>query len=413
MPIFERTQTPRHVTCDPRNRDFFQAPYPFYQTMHDSAPTFFWEEFGMWCFTGWDDVNALLRDKRFGRQILHVATREELGWPAPAEHLSNFAASESHSLLQLEPPEHTRLRTLVNRAFVSRQVELLRPRVETLANELIDNFIDKDSIDLIDAFATPIPVMIISDMLGVPRDMAPQLLDWSHRIVKMFSFRRNLELEKDADLAAKEFSNYLRELAEEKRKNPSEDLLSYMLETEHRGQKLTEQEMVSTVILLLNAGHEATVHQTGNAVKTILESGISPTELFSTPEITAKTVEECLRFDAPLHMFMRYALQDIELENGVTLKKGNEIGLNLGAANRDPKKFMLPHEFNIHREVQGNVSFGAGIHFCIGAPLARLELQTTLKVLFERLPDLRLKGTPQYEDNYHFHGLEKLEVSWK
>jgi len=178
------------------------------------------------------------------------------------------------------------------------------------------------------------------------------------------------------------------------------------------GQKLTEDEVISTAILLLNAGHEATVHTTGNAVKTILESGRDPQELFATPEQTEATVEECLRFDAPLHMFTRYALSDVTLEGGQSFKKGEVIGLMLGAANRDPVRFKDADRFDPFRTDGQNVSFGAGIHFCIGAPLARIELQVALSTLFKRLPSLRLEAEPRYNNVYHFHGLERLDVSW-
>jgi len=175
------------------------------------------------------------------------------------------------------------------------------------------------------------------------------------------------------------------------------------------GKKLTDDELISTCVLLLNAGHEATVHQTGNAVKTILDQGGDPRRFFDTPEATAATVEEALRFDAPLHMFTRYAYEEIDL-GPVTLKPGEQIALLLGAANRDPSAFASPHDFRPGRADQKNVSFGAGLHFCIGAPLARLELQQSLSVLFSRMPDLKLEAVPRYRDSYHFHGLETLVV---
>jgi unspecific monooxygenase len=169
---------------------------------------------------------------------------------------------------------------------------------------------------------------------------------------------------------------------------------------------------MSTAILLLNAGHEATVHTTGNGVKAILQSGIDPVTLFSSPEQTEATVEECLRFDAPLHLFTRYALSDLEF-NGIKLRKGDVVGLMLGAANRDPARFADANRFDSFRRDGANVSFGAGIHFCIGAPLARIELQIALSTLFQRLPELQLAEQPRYNDVYHFHGLERLLVSWR
>lgn len=395
----------------PQDVPFVQNPYEFYANRHAANSTFFWTDFGHWCFSGWEDVNRLFRDKRFGRQILHVASREELGWPDPLAHTPHFDAAEAHSLLSIEPPDHTRIRTLVNRAFVSRQIEQMRPKVETLANELLDKLDFSQPVDLIEEYAVPIPVFIIAEMLGVPKNMARQLVDWSHQMVAMYMFGRTRMDELKANEAAREFSDYLRELIAEKRKAPAHDLISHMIETESKGQHLSEDELVSTIILLLNAGHEATVHQTGNAIKAILESDHDLNKMFSTAEQTAATVEECLRYTAPLHMFTRYVLEPIDLPGGLHLNKGDEIGLMLAAANRDPHKFDDPDRFDPYRQDNANVSFGAGIHFCIGAPLARLEMQVALRVLFSRLPQLKLAEVPVFKPVYHFHGLERLMVT--
>lgn len=399
------------ASAAPRDPTFFQNPYAFYAERHATQPAFFWEEYGHWCFAGFKDVSALLRDKRFGREILHVATREEIGLPAPKPHVADFDLTEKFSLLNLEPPAHTRLRTLVNRAFVSRQVEQSRPRIRQLAHDIIDGFEGEESVDLIKAFAAPIPAIVIAEMIGLPAEMAPKLLEWSNRMVTMYMFEVSRETELDANQASADFMAYLREVISERRKAPREDLLTHMLTADQGGEKLTDEEVISTAILLLNAGHEATVHTTGNGVKSILESGLDPKDLFATQEQTEKTVEECLRFDAPLHLFTRYALTDMEIGNSL-LTKGDVIGLMLGSANRDPARFSHPNTFDPFRNDGANVSFGAGIHFCIGAPLARIELQESMSVLFERLPKLRLAETPRYADVFHFHGLEKLMVRW-
>ena len=403
----------RRASAAPRDAAFYQEPYAFYTALHAGTPTFVWEDYGHWCFTGFKEVNALLRDKRFGRQILHVMSREELGWPAPKDHTAAFDLTEKYSLLTLEPPAHTRLRTLVNRAFVSRHVEQLRPRIERLANEIIDGFEAEGSIELIKAFAAPIPAVVIAEMIGLPAEMAPQLLNWSNRMVQMYMFGVTREVEFDANQASEDFMAYLREVIAERRKAPKEDLLTHMLTADPvDGQKLSEDEVVSTAILLLNAGHEATVHTTGNAVKTILESGLDPKKLFASDEQTEATVEECLRYDAPLHLFTRYALTDVTFEDGPTVRKGETIGLMLAAANRDPTRFKDANRFDPFRTDGQNVSFGAGIHFCIGAPLAKIELQLALAALFRRLPGLKLAAEPRYNDVFHFHGLERLDVSW-
>jgi cytochrome P450 len=232
-------------------------------------------------------------------------------------------------------------------------------------------------------------------------------------MVRMYMFEVSRETELDADQAARDFTDYLRGVLAERRKAPREDLVTHMLTADPvDGQKLTEDEVISTAILLLNAGHEATVHTTGNAVKTILQSGLDPKTLFATPAQTEATVEECLRFDAPLHMFTRFALGDVTLDDGLSFKKGEVIGLLLGAANRDPVRFKDADHFDPFRTDGQNVSFGAGIHFCIGAPLARIELQVALSTLFKRLPTLRLANEPRYNNVFHFHGLERLDVSW-
>jgi cytochrome P450 len=411
-PPFAVDAAARRATAQPRDPAFYADPYAFYDAIHAGAPTFLWDNYGHWCFTRFRDVNGLLRDKRFGRQILHLMSREQLGMAPPKAHTAAFDQTEKYSLLTLEPPDHTRLRGLVNRAFVSRNVEQLRPRIEKLANELIDRFAGDGEVELLKAFAAPLPAVVIAEMIGLPAGMAPQLLDWSNRMVAMYMFGVTAETEHDANRASIEFMDYLRGVIAERRKQPREDLLTHMLTSEVDGEKLGEEEVISTTILLLNAGHEATVHTTGNGVAAILKSGLDPKALFATETQTAATVEECLRYDAPLHMFTRYALQDVTLEDGQSFRQGEVIGLMLGAANRDPTRFADANRFDPFRTDGQNVSFGAGIHFCIGAPLARIELQVAMRVLFERLPGLRLAADPVAKNVYHFHGLDRLEVEW-
>lgn len=394
----------RTVSLDPCEPAFFNNPYPAYHEIRAKSPVFKWEEYGYWCFARHDDVNALLRDRRFGRQILHVATRDELGWAETPEHLKPFYAFEQHSLLELEPPVHTRLRGLVNRSFLSRQVERLRPAIISLSNGLIDRIEAKREADLLTDFATPIPVIVICDLLGVPAGMAQQLLSWSHDMVAMYQARRDRAIEDAAVSATIAFGDFMRSYIAKRRKEPGDDLLSELIRAEEQGAKLSEDELVTTAILLLNAGHEATVHAIGNAIKCLLEHNIRE-------DITAGHVEETMRFDAPLHLFTRYALEDLEYA-GIKLKKGETVGLMLGAANRDPERFPVPDRFDAQREPNNHVSFGAGIHFCIGAPLARLEIQVALPLLFERLPKLQLAEAPRYRDAYHFHGLESLKVTF-
>jgi cytochrome P450 len=405
----------RAVSIDPTHPEFYNDPYATYERVRAVAPVFYWREQRLWCFMNAADVGAIMRDRRFGREILPLP-----GQPAPDPlpvpgHVAAFHAVNRDSMLEREPPVHTRLRTLVNRAFVARNIERLRPRISALAHELIDRMEPAHHAELIGAYATPIPVVVIAELLGVPAEMSPQLVDWSHRMVGMFQLGRTREMEDLAEAATREFSGFLRGYFAERRKRPADDLISHLLDVEATGERLSEDEMIATCILLLNAGHEGTVHSIGNGVKTLLEQGTDTRAAFAGGAATEATVEECLRFDPPLHMFNRYAQEDAEVA-GVALRRGAEIALLYGAANRDPARYPRAHEFDPTRPVLGaaaaHASFGGGIHFCLGAPLARLELQIALPILFERLPGIFLRGRPRYRDTYHFHGLEALEVGW-
>jgi cytochrome P450 len=395
------------VRLSPTDPVFVQDPYAAYRLIRAVCPVFFWEDYGFWCFAGHAAVNALFRDRRFGREVTHLTSRAALGWPAIPAHLAPFYDVEAHSMLEREPPVHTRLRMLVNRAFVSRTVERLRPRAAALAHGLIDGFQHHDTIDLLPAFAEVIPVTLIAEMTGIPASEAPRLLDWSHRMVAMYQFGRSRADEDAAVAATQAFTGFIREIIRLRRAAPGDDLLSLLLAAEADGGRLSEDEVVSTVILLLNAGHEATVHAIGNGVAAILRAGADPGALFATAERSAATVEELLRFDPPLHCFTRYALERMTIE-GCALTVGDQVGLLIGAANRDPAAFADPDRLDPDRPAVPHMAFGAGIHFCLGAPLARLELQVALPILFERLPHLRLAQAPRFADRYHFHGLEAL-----
>ncbi len=250
----------------------------------------------------------------------------------------------------------------------------------------------------------PFPYAAIADLLGVPREMAPQLLTWSHRMVAMYQARRDAAIEAQAVTATLEFTQFMRDYVERRRREPRDDLLTQLIAAEQEGEKLSTDELITTAILLLNAGHEATVHALANGIKALLENGLRA-------DGDPRLVEEMLRYDAPLHLFTRYALEDVEVA-GVKLRQGEKIGLLLGAANRDPQRFPDPDRFDPRRDPCPHVSFGAGIHFCVGAPLARLEMQVALPILFERLPRLALAEAPRYRDSFHFHGLERLDVTF-
>ncbi|WP_194094909.1 cytochrome P450 [Marivivens aquimaris] len=385
----------KHFQQSPTDPAFVQNPYPFYDSVRAAGDLFYWDDYQMVCAVSHEAVSALLKDRRLGREI-----PPEKATPIPP-HLKPFYDIEAHSMLELEAPRHKRLRSLVLRAFTSRRIASLAGDIEELSNELIDRF-PEGPLDLIDAFCRPIPVVVICRLLGVPEDRAEDLLRWSNDMVAMYQARRTREVEDAAAKASTEFREFIVGYIEARRKAPANDLLSELIAAEEEGEKLSTDELVTTVILLLNAGHEATVHTMGNGVKTMLERGLT--------EISDASVEEIIRFDPPLHTFTRWVYEDITVF-GHDLKRGQMVGCLLGAANRDPAAYADPNAFDPERKGPTNTSFGGGIHFCVGAPLARLELKVAMGVLFDRLPALKLAGEPQYANVFHFHGLDSLMVT--
>jgi unspecific monooxygenase len=408
-PTFALDEVARTLHLDPRDPAFVQDPWPAYRELLQRAPVFFWRDYGYWVFARHDDVGALLRDPQFGRQVLHVASRAELGWPEPPAHLAPFVSYERHALLELEPPEHARLRALVNRPFLTRVTDRLRPRLEALAHRLVDGFGSRGEVELLEAYATPLPLLAICDVMGIPEGAAGELLRWSNDIVAMYQARRDAAVERRAAEACVAFGAFVRARLAERRAAPAADLLGALAGAENAGDRLSDDEIVSTAMLFLIAGHEATVHAIGNGVKALLERGLDPRPALAEPERAARLVEELLRFDTPLHLFTRFVLQDTEIA-GIRFARGERIGLLLGAANHDAARFERPDELRPERAPNPHVSFGGGIHFCVGAPLARMELQVGLRVLFERLPRLALAEPPRWRDTYHFRGLEALRL---
>jgi cytochrome P450 len=378
----------------PTDPAFVQNPYPFYDRARDQGDLFWWAEYEMPAAAGHATVHALLRHPDLGREM-----PEDLRAPIPPE-LQPFYDVEAHSMLELEPPRHTRLRRLVLHAFTSRRIKELAPEIEALCHDLIDGF-PSEPFDLLEAYAQKVPVIVIARLLGVPESMADQLLIWSNAMVTMYQARRTKADEAAAVHATTEFVDFIRTHAEAVRHQPDDTLISHLLRAEEDGERLTMDELITTCILLLNAGHEATVHTLGNGVKAYLETGPSP--------ITDDAVEEVLRYDPPLHLFTRIAQKDVTLYDH-DFKRGDQVACLLAAANRDPAAYPNPDMFDPTRPAGKTASFGAGIHFCIGAPLARLELKIALDVLFTRCPTLQLADTPRYANLYHFHGLERLFV---
>ena len=391
----------RSLTQSPTDPGFVQDPYPFYDEARKSGDLFHWSDYDRICAVSFRSANALLRDRRWGREM-----PPELRADAP-DHLEPFMALERNSMLELDPPKHTRLRGLVSKAFTSRQVAEQLPAIALIAEKLASGLADQE-FEIQKHFAEKLPVLVIADLLGVPGEMADQLLEWSHRMVAMYQAGRDRRAEDLAAEAAAEFSEFIRHEIESRRAAPKEDLISSLIAAEEDGRRLSADEMVSTCILLLNAGHEATANSIGNAIKAVIESGISSRKLFADGAV-GRTVEETLRYDPPLHMFERHAKQDMEFF-GCEFKRGDTVGVLLGSANRDPAVFPNPNRFDPDREAAGHVSFGAGIHFCVGAPLARAEIAVGLSKFFDRFPNPSFAESPKYADRYHFRGLEALKL---
>lgn len=386
-----------HVSQSPTDPDFVQDPYPFYARARALGPLVFWDDYDLVVTTTHTATNAILRDRRFGREPVDTL-------PVP-DRLKPFFDVEAHSMLELEPPRHTRLRSLVLRAFTSRRIAELAPEITQLTHDLIDRFPDGEH-DLLDTFCRPLPVTIIARLLGVPEQLAPDLLRWSNAMVMMYQAGRTRADEDAAVSATQEFTSFLRGYVDKRRAEAKDDLISNLIAAEQDGEKLSTEELISTCVLLLNAGHEATVHAMGNGLKLCLEQGFAPTD--------APFMEELMRIDPPLHMFTRYAYEDITIA-GHTFARGDQVGLLLAAANHDPAVYPDPTTFDAcrfdpARKTTAQLAFGAGLHFCVGAPLARLEMQIALPILMERCPSLRLAAAPRYADIYHFHGLDALMV---
>ncbi|MEM1233541.1 MAG: cytochrome P450 [Pseudomonadota bacterium] len=375
---------------DPNDPAFVQDPYPAYDRARQIGEFVWWDDYGMVAALSHRAVSDVLKSRSMGRVPLDP--------PPILPHTRAFYDIEAHSMLELEPPRHTRLRGLVLRAFTSRRIRELAPEIEALSAELIAA-LPGGPFDLLTAYAQPLPVRIIARLLGVPEELAPDLLRWSNTMVAMYQSSRSRAVEHAASMAAGAFADFLRGYVKERRSRPADDLITHLIAAEEDGEKLSTEELISTCILLLNAGHEATVHTMGNGVAAMLSHGVT--------DATDAAVEEIMRYDPPLHLFTRWVYEDTEIA-GTLLTRGTQIACLLGAANRDPAVFEDPHTFAPERGSKRHVAFGAGLHFCVGAPLARLELQIGLKALMAE--PLRLAAPPRYGNTYHFHGLEALVV---
>lgn len=388
---------------DPSNPAFIAQPYTVLNELREATPGFRNPLTGQWTITRFADVYETLRDRRLGRAYD--------GLPAPDPRWARFHQHERWSLLCLEPPDHTRIRRLVAKVFTPRAVAAVRPNIEAVSAELFAQCRERGRFEMLRDYAQPFSVAVICSMLGVPRADTQLLLDWSHAIVKMYELSTTDEVRAAADRAAGEYIDYTKALIAEKRRSPDGLLVSELVQVEDAGDTLTEDEIVSTTMVLLEAGHEATVNTLGNGTRALMHHPDQWRRLTS-GEVPARVgIEEMLRWDSPLQLFERWVLEDGVEIAGQRLEVGEEVAMLFGAAERDPRRFADPDRFDIGRGDTAHVGFGGGIHFCVGAPLARQELEVSLAGLVANFPGLAMVTEPEYQPNFVIRGLQALHLS--
>jgi len=391
---------------DTRDPATVANPYDIYRQLRASRDLVWSDRLGLWLAPTHETANATLRSKSLGR--LYQAQE-------PFDEWEIFNWLHSDSILDSEPPKHTRLRSLVQKAFTPGRIAALEPNIKEICGQLLDEAQQKlessGSFDILADYAEPLPVLVIADLLGVPRDMANDLRRWSQDIVKMYEYGRSREQELAAQKAGLEFSSYIADLAAKRKIDPQSDLITALVEVEEQGEKLNEHELIAMCVLLLNAGHEASVNGFGNGMVAMFRNQDQLELMKSSPrELTDTALEEMMRFDSPLHMFERTATSDTVIGE-TTVLKGQKVVSMLGSANRDEEVFENTDQFDITRKHNPHIAFGAGIHFCIGAPLARLEMQNSLPMLFERFPNLQLAGTPVQRPTFVLRGWETIPAT--
>lgn len=374
-------------------------PYPTYAAMREAGPLHWMEGDGMtlmtsgrtWFITRYEDGMSLLHDeKRFVKNLFNAFDAEQLQQLPPAP-LSLQMAMES--MVAQDGADHRRLRTLVGKAFTPRMVRQLAPRVEEIAATLLDGMADRDAVDLMESYAYPLPLTVIAAMLGVPAEDQHHFRRWGSRLVSVPTTPEEAQL---ADQYAAEFRDYLHAQFADRRSTPREDLLTALVQAEEDGDKLRGAELVSMVILLLTAGHDTTVKLIGNGVLTLLQHPEQLATLQREPRLYENAVEEVLRYDTSVPLSTpRWAAEDVTL-HGQTIRRGDQIYVLLGGVHREPGQFACPHAFDIERDdAKKHLAFGHGIHYCLGAPVARLETRIALQRLFERFPHMQLAAAPR------------------
>jgi len=395
-----------HSGLDFTDPEFIANPYPALKELRKGDGPVWHDGMQIFLAAKHGDANDVFRNKSLGR--IFAPKTPEFEW-----EIFNWLHAES--ILDSEPPKHTRLRSLVAKAFNRQKIEGMRPAVERITQQLLDCIDEKvksgETFDLIADYAEPLPVKIIADLLGFPESDEHLLRPWSQAIVKMYEVNPTLQYQTDAKKAGHEFAEYVRGLAEQRKKTSGQDLISELATVEENGEKLNMQELVATCVLLLNAGHEASVNAFGNGMVAVLERPDQTKLMRENPrELTNTALEEFMRFDAPLHLFERTATADTHI-GGVEIKQGKKIAALIGSANRDESIFSSPESMDVTRDPNPHIGFGAGIHFCLGAPLARLEMSVSLPALWEKYPKMQLSTKPVRRPTFVLRGYESVFIS--
>ena len=387
------------------DKNFVLDPYPQLAELRAFGGPVWHEELGVFLAAKYKDANQVLRDRKLGRIFKPKEPKTE--W-------ETFNWLHADSILDSEPPKHTRLRSLVMKAFNPKTIAALEPQIQTITKSLLAQAQAKldanGEFDLIADFAEPLPVRVIAHLLGFPESEEHLLRPWSQAIVKMYEVNPSADEKQASRQASAEFATYVEDLMIKRQANPGTDLISELALVEQDGEKLNTHELIATCVLLLNAGHEASVNGFGNGMVATLRNESQLAALKSQPDQLAQTaVDEFLRFDSPLHLFERTATEDTEV-GGVPIKQGQKIGALLGSANRDEEVFDKPTSLDLTRTPNPHIGFGAGIHFCIGAPLARLEMSTALPMLIKAFPNLELSREPVLRPTFVLRGYEEVLV---
>lgn len=389
-------------------KEFYQDPYPIFAKLRSEAPVFWSEKGEYWLVTSYEFAREILGDLHFEKGARRFKALDMLAKFIPNKEMLCF---RQQSMLNQNPPDHTRLRSLVNKAFTPSMIAKMRSHIESIANELIDKVESKKEFDLVADFSFPLPATVIAEMLGVPAQDRDRFKGWSHALVGVLEPNpRVLNVAKTIH-AYKELTDYLKPLVEERRKEKREDLISALVESEEEGNRLTEAELLSNTVLLLIAGHETTTNLIGNGILALLRNPEQMDALKQNPDLMPGAVLEFLRYDSPVQMVRRIADCEMEIGGKEVLPEQNVI-VALGAANRDPSMFAEPDKLDITRANAGkHLAFGHGIHHCLGSTLAETEAQIAIGTMLRRLPNFKLKTEKlEHKEPFSLRGLKSLPL---